>query len=75
MRVDSVHGYGYRGFRNSTINTSAVKQKYIPPKIQILTFTGNNMWQIASLTPENNGLGLPEASKGGEGAVGFEAYR
>ena len=72
MRVDSVHGYGYRGFRNSTINTSAVKQKYIPPKIQILTFTGNNMWQIASLTPENNGLGLPEASKGGEGAVGFE---
>lgn len=42
-------------------------------KMVLLSFTGKNMRQIASFTPENNGLGLPEAAQGGEGCVGFEA--
>ncbi|MBR1425130.1 hypothetical protein IJ579_06165 [bacterium] len=42
--------------------------------IYTVNFTGNrNVNQIASLTPENNGLGLPETSQGGEGVVAFEA--
>ena len=51
-----------------TSNGSASNSKMV-----LLSFTGKNMRQIASFTPENNGLGLPEAAQGGEGCVGFEA--
>lgn len=51
-----------------TSNDSASNSKMV-----LLSFTGKNMRQIASFTPENNGLGLPEAAQGGEGCVGFEA--
>lgn len=40
-----------------------------------ITFTGlkaKNMNQIASITPENNGIVLPETKQGGEGAVAYE---
>ncbi len=44
------------------------------PSMVHLAFTGGgkNLGQVASLTPENNGLGLPEAAQGGEGVVGKE---
>ena len=70
MRVDSVsnrkiatYRYGYPYNRNLTTSVDNVK---------LISFSGKNMWQIMSFTPENKGLGLPETSQGGEGDVGFE---
>ena len=72
MRVDSIHAYENRGYYSYPVNSSADIKVFNPSKIKIITFTGKNMWQIASITPENKGLGLPEASLGGEGVVGYE---
>jgi hypothetical protein len=38
----------------------------------VFTSKEKNMRQLASFTPENNGLGLSEAAQGGEGCVGYE---
>ena len=54
--------------QKTKITASAVPNS----KMVKLTFTGKNMKQLASFTPENNGLGLAEASQGGEGCVGYE---
>lgn len=45
------------------------------PRLASITFTGGekNMKQVFSLTFENTGLGLPETSQGGLGAVAHEA--
>lgn len=77
MRVGSVQNYsvtpyaqkGMKGICDSGI----VKQNSLDG-INVITFTGRskNMKQIASFTPENNGLGLAETSQGGEGCVGYE---
>ena len=42
-----------------------------------ITFTGDgiNLNQLASITMENMGLGLPEAYQGGEGNVGYEMIK
>ena len=72
MRVDSVQVSSVRGYSGSGKIVSHPKKTYQTPYIRMVTFTGNNMWQIASLTPENSGLGLPEAYQGGEGVVGYE---
>lgn len=72
MRVDSVHGYQYRGYQSNPVGSVNVKPKYIQPKIKILTFTGNYMWQIASITPEHKWLGLQEGYQGGVAVVGAE---
>ncbi len=78
MRVSLVQNYpstvyDRRGLNNGVKNS---QQNYTAPlntsRIVQLSFTGKNMWQLASITPENNGLGLPEAAQGGEGVVGFE---
>ena len=71
MRVDSVQVSSVRGYSGSGKIVSHPKKTYQTPYIRMVTFTGNNMWQIASLTPENSGLGLPEAYQGGEGVVGY----
>ncbi len=77
MRVNSLQVYGVaprglqkpscdaRGFSSANVQSSGLCH---------LTFLGGakNLKQLASLTPENTGLGLPEASLGGEGVVGFE---
>lgn len=75
MRVNSVQTYYpsvYRRDRNrSSVNESNNITTSNTSRIRHLSFTGN-MWQLASLTPENNGLGLDEAKQGGEGVVGYE---
>lgn len=75
MRVDSI---SYSVFSTSPVNINRKQgNKYTGvyvanhPELRVLSFTGN-MWQFASLTPENNGLGLSEAAAGGEGVVGRE---
>lgn len=75
MRVNSIQNYSMVGQRGVYSNSVQNKQQSMPVRksnIVQLTFTGKNMWQVASITPENNGLGLPEASQGGEGVVGYE---
>jgi len=49
----------------------------IPANHIRLTFTGKdvNLNQLASVTPENMGLGLAEAYQGGEGNVGYEMIK
>ena len=82
MRVDFVQNYSFKQSASKSSNSSgsikrndiSVKQVTAPNIVKI-SFTGavpKNMWQIANNTPENNGLGLPEAAQGGEGAVGYE---
>ena len=64
--------------RYTTVYTSvrALKSRGLDNTSRILhiTFTGQGkkMHQAASITPENNGLGLNEAKQGGEGCVGYE---
>lgn len=76
MRINSVLSYSAQGSVNRTTNVNAQKSKNVNvsqvSKLQVLSFRGKNMWQVASITPENNGLGLPEAAQGGEGVVGYE---
>jgi glycosyltransferase involved in cell wall biosynthesis len=44
-----------------------------PSHYTMISFgNSKNMTQVASITPENMGLGLPEAYMGGEGNVGYE---
>ncbi len=69
MRVNSVSFYS--GFLVKNASNLSVQKANLG--ISQINFTGKNMNQIASITPENNGLGLPETSQGGEGVVGFEA--
>lgn len=82
MRVDFVQNYSLKASAGRNLhsgrtvksNEDKLKNFAAPNTVQI-TFTGSvpkNMWQIANNTPENNGLGLPEAAQGGEGAVGYE---
>lgn len=75
MRVDYVSSYTQKSV-NSRQNVNTVS-KPVNPSLGIsnivkLSFTGKNINQLASLTPENNGLGLAETSQGGEGCVGYE---
>lgn len=80
MRVDSVSGYSVRPASSHVMKNSAPKKILGgsvlngSSSVLCITFTGGakNINQIASLTPENNGLGLPEAAQGGEGCVGYE---
>ena len=78
MRVDLVQNYPIarrgigRGYHSNGVNSSNQVQSMTRSNFVQLTFTGKNMWQVASITPENSGLGLPEASQGGEGVVGYE---
>lgn len=77
MRVNSIQSYS-----SASIARSSIKSKNAPSAMGLgntsrlvqISFTGGekNMWQVASLTPENNALGLPEAAQGGEGVVGKE---
>lgn len=79
MRVNSIVGY-YSG--NQAAKLKAEKSNPVShtqntqntQKIVMLTFTGGikNLNQVASITPENKGLGLSEAFAGGEGVVGEE---
>ncbi len=79
MRVDSVSGYVHQPLINGKIGRTSVNsaqghQVSTAGSVVLISFTGGakNINQIASLTPENNGLGLPEAGQGGEGCVGYE---
>ena len=67
-RVNYKSGISSNGVSSVTSPNSSAKSKMV-----LLSFTGKNMRQLASFTPENNGLGLPEAAQGGEGCVGYEA--
>ncbi|MCM1339831.1 MAG: hypothetical protein NC191_09190 [Muribaculaceae bacterium] len=77
MRVDSVQSFS--GVKKN-VRVMGVSTPPSPVKeashlsLGVITFigAGKNMRQIASFTPENNGLGLPEAAQGGEGCVGYE---
>lgn len=78
MRVNLVQSYSAvnnlnRGYVVNAKKDSQVGKANHNGLVQ-LTFTGadKNMWQVASLTPENNGLGLAEAKQGGEGVVGHQ---
>lgn len=82
MRVDFVQNYtlrtsSVRGLHsNGLVKVNAGNANHFAASNVVqIAFTGSvpkNMWQIANNTPENNGLGLPEAALGGEGAVGYE---
>ncbi len=69
MRVDIVRGnYGLNSVQN---NKKRVVKAQTPSNI---AFQGGvkHLNQVASLTPEHKGLGLPEAFQGGEAVVGLE---
>lgn len=74
MRINSINSYSAYGSSSRTRSFDVKKNIEVnkSPRLQVISFTGKNMWQVASITPENNGLGLPEAAQGGEGVVGFE---
>ena len=74
MRVNSISNFSYAN-RSNDRKMYASKSVSNVKKLQFaqISFAGKNMWQIASFTPENNGLGLAEAKQGGEGVVGYEA--
>ncbi len=77
MRVNLVQNYTVvnTATRKSNIQSNSQEKAHIHNSgLVTLTFTGKekNLGQIASLTPENNALGLPEAAQGGEGVVGKE---
>ena len=59
---------------NSTVRISEPKKVSTIKNNNFVSFTGvgKNLNQIASFTPENKGLGLPETALGGEGDVGYE---
>ena len=67
MRVDIVRGnYGLNSIQNKKRN---VLKAQAPVNI---AFQGGvkQLNQVASITPEHRGLGLPEAFQGGEAVVG-----
>ena len=76
MRVDYVNSYSQKSVYKNRLSVSSaskhVNSSVGTSKMVLLTFTGKNMNQLASFTPENNGLGLAETSQGGEGCVGYE---
>ncbi len=74
MRVNYINSFSVSNKNRPSISKIAVHnpQKFSTNIVQI-SFAGKNINQIASLTPENNGLGLAETSQGGEGVVAFEA--
>lgn len=82
MRVNSVDNNTYlrhhvkNNGKVSSFNSNPIVTSKTTNLVRI-TFTGGdkNMKQLASFTPENNGLGLPEAAQGGEGKVGFEVVK
>jgi len=80
MRIDSVSGFRAQRSVNiagKSVQNSGTKHTAPVSKAAVLTFTGDgiNMHQLASITPENMGLGLPEAYQGGEGTVGYEMIK
>jgi len=71
MRVEFLRNdLGNRTVQKRENNQSAIRRRTGAN----LAFTGGikNVLQVASLTPENQGLGLAEAKQGGEGVVGLE---
>ena len=79
MQVNSVQSYpsaysAKRGVNLNAKNSLPHAGNLNTSRLVQITFTGGekNMGQVASLTPENNALGLPEAKQGGEGVVGKE---
>lgn len=77
MRINSINNYSVansakQGVYYSGINKKSSVSSVNGPQISQITFAGKNIWQVASFTPENNGLGLTEAKLGGEGVVGYE---
>jgi len=75
MRVDSINSYSIASRKvhsNGQNKKVSTPQRPVQPQMTMITFAGKNMWQGASFTPENNGLGLKEAKRGGEGVVGYE---
>lgn len=75
MRVNSIQTYAFTQSRvQSASNGSVSRAPQSTSNVVQLVFTGGakNLKQLASITPENNGLGLPEAAQGGEGVVGYE---
>lgn len=81
MRVNLVQNYSAVNNINRGYVVNAKKDSHVSKTnhngLVQLTFTGadKNMWQVASLTPENNGLGLAEAKQGGEGVVGHQMVK
>ena len=78
MRVGSVQGTNFVNRRSVKQNSVRLSQQPVAvANITRLSFTGNNIRldQVASVTPENMGLGLPEAYQGGEGNVGYEMIK
>ncbi len=79
MRVNNVSGYSYVMPSHNMQKVSRVfgDKKNVTGNIVRITFTGAqmNMNQIASLTPENNGIKLAETTQGGEGCVGYELVK
>ncbi|MBR6721832.1 glycosyltransferase [bacterium] len=75
MRVQSVQSYALTNSKvQSSSSVGVSKAPMATSNVVQLVFTGGakNLKQLASITPENTGLGLPEASLGGEGVVGYE---
>lgn len=76
MRVNSVQFNPFAHARvQSNSNGGVIQSNQVrTSNVVQLTFTGasKNLKQLASITPENTALGLPEAALGGEGVVGRE---
>ncbi len=78
---------GYNSINQQYSQEAAYTGGGIPKKPVIITFQGTtpniepvtqnnlNLTQVASITPENMGLGLAEAYQGGEGNVGYEMIK
>ena len=79
MRVNNVSGYSYVSSCQNLQKFHRVidSNKNVKGNIVKISFTGTpmNMSQIASLTPENNGIKLAETTQGGEGCVGYELVK
>ena len=79
MRVNNVSGYScVSSCRNlQRLNLVPGGNQKVSGNIVRISFTGApmNMNQIASLTPENNGIKLAETTQGGEGCVGYELVK
>jgi hypothetical protein len=75
MRVGAVDSYSQANNRvkrkSTNLGTSGVRP-LVGSNVVAFTSRTKNMHQLASFTPENNGLGLNEAAQGGEGCVGYE---
>lgn len=73
MRVNSVRPYTFsqQKVQNSLGSSLSVSSSNNVVQL-VFTGGGKNLNQLASITPENKALGLPEADLGGEGVVGME---